>query len=70
MSVDKDAGVRLKACQALMLLVSLQDDRVASLIANDTLCCARLATKLTDLYQDIPSNTHPAHIEDLTVSWG
>uniref|UniRef100_A0A1B6BXJ8 FHF complex subunit HOOK-interacting protein C-terminal domain-containing protein n=1 Tax=Clastoptera arizonana TaxID=38151 RepID=A0A1B6BXJ8_9HEMI len=65
-----DCEVRLKACQAIMLLVSLPDDRYASIIAKYSSLNEKLSVKLVQLYSEIPLDTDPNNIDDMHVSWG
>lgn len=64
-----DTGVRLKACQAMMLLVSLPSEvQTAQLIASEA--SLRLISRLVLLYYTIPHSTDPSHIDDMHLSWG
>lgn len=64
-----DTGVRLKACQALMLLVSLPDGtNTASLISSEV--SLRLISRLVLLFYTIPHSTDPSHIDEMHLSWG
>ncbi|BET01860.1 Retinoic acid induced 16-like protein [Nesidiocoris tenuis] len=65
-----DCHVRVKACQAIMLLVSIPDSRAAEVIVSDTLLLSRLTARLCDLYHCIPFTTEPGAIDDMHVSWG
>ncbi|XP_014248498.1 protein FAM160B1-like [Cimex lectularius] len=67
---SQNCKVRLKACQTVMLLVSLPDSRAAEIIVADTLLLSKLTSRLNDLYHNIPSTTDPSFIDDIHVSWG
>lgn len=66
----QDSSVRVKACQGIMLLTSLPDDKCAQLIATNSQLSDSLALKLTALYLEIPPETDPNHIDDMHATWG
>ncbi|KAG8273147.1 hypothetical protein J6590_027485 [Homalodisca vitripennis] len=65
-----DSAVRVKACQAIMLVTSVPDDKFAQLIAQHSPLCESLAIKLTAQYLEIPPDTDPNHIDDMHATWG
>ncbi|KAK9509373.1 hypothetical protein O3M35_006704 [Rhynocoris fuscipes] len=65
-----DCSVRVKACQAIMLIASIPDEKAADVIISDTLFISRITTRLADLYHLVPLVVEPTQIDDLHVSWG
>ncbi|KAF6198839.1 hypothetical protein GE061_006862 [Apolygus lucorum] len=65
-----DCNVRVKACQVIMLLVSLPDSRAAEVIVSDTLLLSRVTARMCDLYHSIPFTTEPGAVDEMHVSWG
>ncbi|XP_054273575.1 FHF complex subunit HOOK interacting protein 2A-like [Macrosteles quadrilineatus] len=65
-----DSNVRVKACQAIMLLTSVPDDKFAQIVAHQSPLCESLALKLTAQYLEIPPETDPNHIDDMHATWG
>uniref|UniRef100_A0A023EXJ3 FHF complex subunit HOOK-interacting protein C-terminal domain-containing protein n=1 Tax=Triatoma infestans TaxID=30076 RepID=A0A023EXJ3_TRIIF len=65
-----DCSVRIKACQTVMLIVSIPDEKVAEVVVTDTLFISRVTARLTDLYHQVPPTVEPTQIDDMHVSWG
>uniref|UniRef100_A0A1B6KDU8 FHF complex subunit HOOK-interacting protein C-terminal domain-containing protein n=1 Tax=Graphocephala atropunctata TaxID=36148 RepID=A0A1B6KDU8_9HEMI len=65
-----DSAVRVKTCQAIMLVTSVPDDRFAQLIAQHSPLCESLAIKLTAQYLEIPPDTDPNNVDDMHATWG
>ncbi|XP_075223397.1 FHF complex subunit HOOK interacting protein 2A-like isoform X2 [Lycorma delicatula] len=65
-----DSRVRVKACQGIMLLVSLPDAKLANCLLENSQLCLTVVSKLCSLYADIPGVTDPNQIDELHVSWG
>lgn len=65
-----DARVRVKACQGIMLLVSLPDNKLANCLLENSQLCLTVVSKLCSLYADIPAINDPNQIDVLHVSWG
>lgn len=60
----------LKACESLLLLVTLPEDVTAQYLVEGTALCRTLADRLADLYRLIPEATDPGQVELLgRVNW-
>ncbi|XP_062912836.1 FHF complex subunit HOOK interacting protein 2A-like isoform X2 [Mobula hypostoma] len=60
----------LKACESLLLLVTLPDEVAARYVVEGTALCSMLANRLSDLYKLIPESIDPGQIESLErVNW-
>ncbi|XP_073996807.1 FHF complex subunit HOOK interacting protein 2A-like isoform X5 [Rhodnius prolixus] len=65
-----DCSVRIKACQTVMLIASIPDEKLAEVVVTDTLFISRVTAKLTDLYHQVPATVELTQIDDMHVSWG
>ncbi|XP_072122438.1 FHF complex subunit HOOK interacting protein 2A-like isoform X1 [Mobula birostris] len=60
----------LKACESLLLLVTLPEEVAARYVVEGTALCSMLANRLSDLYKLIPESIDPGQIESLErVNW-
>ncbi|XP_015521214.2 FHF complex subunit HOOK interacting protein 2A isoform X1 [Neodiprion lecontei] len=64
-----DNMVRVKACEGVMVLASLQDSRFARSVANSQLPFA-LSNRLEKLFNLIPAHVDPTEIDEVNVTWG
>ncbi|XP_046570725.1 FHF complex subunit HOOK interacting protein 2A-like [Haliotis rubra] len=65
-----DARISVKACEGLMLCVSLPEESAAKCIVADTKFCLHLTERLCQLYQDLPTVISPADIDSVDAKWG
>ncbi|KAK2853046.1 hypothetical protein Q7C36_008247 [Tachysurus vachellii] len=66
-----DARVVVKACEGLMLLVSLPEPAAAKTLTESTELCELLTARLTSIYQALPQSMDPLDIETVeSVNWG
>ncbi|XP_067656779.1 FHF complex subunit HOOK interacting protein 2A-like isoform X2 [Haliotis asinina] len=65
-----DARISVKACEGLMLCVSLPEESAAKCIVADTKFCLHLTEKLCQLYQDLPTVISPTDIDSVDAKWG
>uniref|UniRef100_A0A8C4Q7Y2 FHF complex subunit HOOK interacting protein 2 n=1 Tax=Eptatretus burgeri TaxID=7764 RepID=A0A8C4Q7Y2_EPTBU len=66
-----DGRIAVKACEGLMLLVSLPDATAAQNLAGNTALCEMLTQRLTTLHHALPTSLDPLDIESLQpVNWG
>lgn len=66
----QDNHIVLRACEGIMIVTSLPDDKIAHLIANTSSVCAYLIDKLIDKYKALPEDTDPCDIDQLNITWG
>lgn len=67
----QDARVVVKACEGLMLLVSLPEPAAAKTLTESTELCELLTSRLTVFYQALPQSMDPLDIETVeSVNWG
>ncbi|XP_051897233.1 FHF complex subunit HOOK interacting protein 2A-like isoform X2 [Pristis pectinata] len=60
----------LKACEGLLLLVTLPEEVAARYMVESTALCSTLADRLSDLYKLIPESIDPGQVELLgRVNW-
>ncbi|XP_017301906.1 protein FAM160B1 [Diaphorina citri] len=64
-----DTVVRIKVCQAIMLLVSMRENRVSDFIVTDTNLTVAITTRLVNLFDDIRDNSDVDCIQEINVSW-
>lgn len=61
----------VKACEGLMLLVSLPEPAAAKTLTESTELCELLTSRLTAFYQALPQSMDPLDIETVeSVNWG
>ncbi|XP_050001794.1 FHF complex subunit HOOK interacting protein 2A [Alexandromys fortis] len=66
-----DGRIAVKACEGLMLLVSLPEPAAAKCLAQSTCLCELLTGRLASLYQALPQTVDPLDIETVeAVNWG
>ncbi|KAJ8686944.1 hypothetical protein QAD02_022738 [Eretmocerus hayati] len=64
-----DNTIRIRACEGIMVLASLDDPFFAEVIAKSDLAIV-LAKRLEVLLNSIPAHIEPNEIEDIEVTWG
>ncbi|XP_020712249.2 FHF complex subunit HOOK interacting protein 2A-like [Athalia rosae] len=64
-----DNMVRVKACEGIMVLASLQDPLFARIIVKSELPFA-LSSRLENLFNLIPAHVDPNEIDEVNVTWG
>ncbi|XP_034633595.1 protein FAM160B1 [Trachemys scripta elegans] len=66
-----DGRVAVKACEGLMLLVSLPEPAAAKCLTQSTCLCELLTDRLTTLYKALPPSVDPLDIESVeAINWG
>lgn len=66
-----DGRIVVKACEGLMLLVSLPEPSAAKCLTENTTLCQVLTDRLTTFYQALPQAMDPLDIETVeSVNWG
>lgn len=66
-----DGRIVVKACEGLMLLVSLPEPAAAKCLTENTALCQLLTDRLTTFYQALPLSMDPLDIETVeSVNWG
>ncbi|XP_005995379.1 protein FAM160B1 isoform X2 [Latimeria chalumnae] len=66
-----DGRIAVKACEGLMLLVSLPEPGAARCLSESTSLCELLTERLTALYRALPSSMDPLDIETVeAINWG
>lgn len=61
----------VKACEGLMLLVSLPEAAAAKSLTESTELCRLLTDRLAAFYQALPQSMDPLDIETVeSVNWG
>ncbi|KAE8589446.1 hypothetical protein XENTR_v10017559 [Xenopus tropicalis] len=66
-----DGRIAVKACEGLMLLVSLPEVAAAKCLTQSTCLCQLLTDRLTSLYQALPHSIDPLDIETVEgINWG
>ncbi|XP_060624468.2 FHF complex subunit HOOK interacting protein 2A [Anolis sagrei] len=66
-----DGRVAVKACEGLMLLVSLPEPAAAKCLTENTCLCKLLTDRLSSLYKALPQSMDPLDIETVEgVNWG
>lgn len=69
--LPQDGRIAVKACEGLMLLVSLPEPAAAKCLAQSTCLCELLTGRLTSLYKALPPSVDPLDIETVeAVNWG
>ncbi|KAM4702647.1 FHF complex subunit HOOK interacting protein 2A [Rhinophrynus dorsalis] len=66
-----DGRIAVKACEGLMLLVSLPEPAAAKCLTQNTCLCELLTDRLTSLYRALPQSIDPLDIETVEgINWG
>ncbi|XP_075875135.1 FHF complex subunit HOOK interacting protein 2A isoform X1 [Nelusetta ayraudi] len=66
-----DGRIVVKACEGLMLLVSLPEPAAAKCLTENTELCELLTDKLVSFYKALPQSMDPLDIETVeSVNWG
>lgn len=66
-----DGRIAVKACEGLMLLVSLPEPAAAKCLTQNTALCELLTDRLTSLYRALPQSIDPLDIETVEgINWG
>ncbi|KAJ8789559.1 hypothetical protein J1605_022086 [Eschrichtius robustus] len=66
-----DGRIAVKACEGLMLLVSLPEPAAAKCLTQSTCLCELLTDRLTSLYKALPQSVDPLDIETVeAINWG
>lgn len=64
-----DNTVRIRACEGIMVLASLEDSSFAQMIAHSDLAIL-IPDRLKNLFNAIPAHVDPAEIDGVDVTWG
>uniref|UniRef100_A0A8C8K5Y7 FHF complex subunit HOOK-interacting protein C-terminal domain-containing protein n=1 Tax=Oncorhynchus tshawytscha TaxID=74940 RepID=A0A8C8K5Y7_ONCTS len=71
LSVSQDGRIVVKACEGLMLLVSLPEPAAAKCLTENTELCELLTDRLSAFYKALPMSMDPLDIETVeSVNWG
>ncbi|XP_073412694.1 FHF complex subunit HOOK interacting protein 2A [Dendrobates tinctorius] len=66
-----DGRIAVKACEGLMLLVSLPEPAAAKCLTQNTALCQLLTDRLSALYRALPQSIDPLDIETVEgINWG
>uniref|UniRef100_A0A8C3LPN7 Family with sequence similarity 160 member B1 n=1 Tax=Chrysolophus pictus TaxID=9089 RepID=A0A8C3LPN7_CHRPC len=66
-----DGRIAVKACEGLMLLVSLPEPAAAKCLTQSTCLCELLTDRLASLYRALPQSLDPLDIETVeAINWG
>ncbi|XP_019357704.1 PREDICTED: protein FAM160B1 [Gavialis gangeticus] len=66
-----DGRIAVKACEGLMLLVSLPEPAAARCLIESTCLCELLTDRLATLYKALPQSVDPLDIETVeAINWG
>lgn len=66
-----DGRIAVKACEGLMLLVSLPEPAAAKCLTQSTCLCELLTDRLATLYRALPQSLDPLDIETVeAINWG
>lgn len=67
----QDGRIVVKACEGLMLLVSLPEPAAAKCLIENTELCELLTERLVSFYKALPQSMDPLDIETVeSVNWG
>lgn len=70
-SPSQDGRIVVKACEGLMLLVSLPEPAAAKCLTENTELCELLTDRLVAFYKALPQSMDPLDIETVeSVNWG
>lgn len=68
---SQDGRIAVKACEGLMLLVSLPEPAAAKCLTQSTCLCELLTDRLASLYKALPQSMDPLDIETVEgINWG
>lgn len=68
---SQDGRIVVKACEGLMLLVSLPEPAAAKCLTENTGLCELLTDRLVSFYKALPQSMDPLDIETVeSVNWG
>uniref|UniRef100_A0A8C6XEU8 FHF complex subunit HOOK interacting protein 2A n=1 Tax=Naja naja TaxID=35670 RepID=A0A8C6XEU8_NAJNA len=68
---SQDDRIAVKACEGLMLLVSLPEPAAAKCLTRSTCLCELLTDRLASLYKGLPQSMDPLDIETVQgINWG
>lgn len=68
---SQDGRIVVKACEGLMLLVSLPEPAAAKCLTENTELCELLTDRLVSFYKALPQSMDPLDIETVeSVNWG
>lgn len=71
LSPNQDGRIVVKACEGLMLLVSLPEPAAAKCLIENTELCELLTDRLVAFYKALPQSMDPLDIETVeSVNWG
>uniref|UniRef100_A0A3Q3ECL3 FHF complex subunit HOOK interacting protein 2 n=1 Tax=Hippocampus comes TaxID=109280 RepID=A0A3Q3ECL3_HIPCM len=71
LSIVQDGRIVVKACEGLMLLVSLPEPAAAKCLTENTELCELLTDRLVTLYNALPPSMDPLDIETVeSINWG
>ncbi|XP_024611733.1 protein FAM160B1 isoform X2 [Neophocaena asiaeorientalis asiaeorientalis] len=66
-----DGRIAVKACEGLMLLVSLPEPAAVKCLTQSTCLCELLTDRLASLYKALPQSVDPLDIETVeAINWG
>ncbi|XP_069773891.1 FHF complex subunit HOOK interacting protein 2A-like isoform X2 [Narcine bancroftii] len=70
LTASQEGRFAFKACEGLLLLVTLPEEMAARYMVQNTALCRTLADRLSDLYKLIPEGIDPGQVESLgRVHW-
>ncbi|XP_058809469.1 FHF complex subunit HOOK interacting protein 2A-like isoform X2 [Phymastichus coffea] len=64
-----DNTIRIRACEGIMVLASLDDPLFAEVVAKSDLASV-LTKRLEVLFNLIPAHVEPSEVDDIEVTWG
>ncbi|XP_050679520.1 FHF complex subunit HOOK interacting protein 2A-like [Leptidea sinapis] len=64
-----DNQVVLRACEGIMIVSSLPEDDIASLVTGCSPACESIVDKLRDKYRAIPPDVDTADVDQLNITW-
>uniref|UniRef100_H2YX74 FHF complex subunit HOOK-interacting protein C-terminal domain-containing protein n=1 Tax=Ciona savignyi TaxID=51511 RepID=H2YX74_CIOSA len=70
LSRSEDSRVAVKACEGLLLLVSMPHKAAVSATVRDTALCPLLNSRLTGLFTSLPTGLDPSDIDCVNAKWG
>nr|XP_002121536.1 protein FAM160B1 [Ciona intestinalis] len=70
LSRSEDSRVAVKACEGLLLLVSMPHEAAVSATVKDTALCPLLNSRLTGLFTSLPTSLDPSDIDCVNAKWG
>ncbi|CAK8682922.1 FHF complex subunit HOOK interacting protein 2A-like [Clavelina lepadiformis] len=67
---SEDGRVAVKACEGLLLLVSMPHETAARATVQDTMLCPLLNTRLRTLFTSLPAALDPSDVDSVSAKWG